>query len=93
MHHREELEKMLPYWKNIRVPVVFLQGEKDDIVDTTNANFARQHLINAPYLEIHLIKNRYHRLAQFEWPTIRQAILQMSDRLNKKEEIHEDKKI
>jgi pimeloyl-ACP methyl ester carboxylesterase len=91
MHHREELEKMLPYWKNIRVPVVFLQGEKDDIVDTTNANFARQHLVNAPFLDIRFIKNRYHRLAQFEWPTIRQSILQVSDMLNKKEETKNEK--
>lgn len=80
MHHRKELEKMLPYWKNIRVPVVYLQGEKDNLIDTTNANFARQHLINASSLDIRFIKNRYHRLAQFEWPAIRQAILQVYSR-------------
>jgi hypothetical protein len=72
------------------VPVVFLQGEKDEIVDTTNANFARQHLVNAPFLDIRFIRNRYHRLAQFEWPTIRQSILQMSDWLNKKGEINKE---
>jgi pimeloyl-ACP methyl ester carboxylesterase len=83
MHHRKELEKMLPYWKNIRVPVVYLQGEKDNLIDTSNAGFARRHLINAPYLGIHFIKNRYHRLAQFEWPTIRQAILEVFDRVKK----------
>lgn len=77
MHHRKELEKMLPYWKNIRVPVVYLQGEKDNLIDTSNAGFARQHLINASSLDIRFIKNRYHRLAQFEWPTIRQAILEV----------------
>jgi pimeloyl-ACP methyl ester carboxylesterase len=77
MHHREELEKMLPYWQNIRVPVVYLQGENDDIVDTTNAGFARNHLINAPLLDIQFVKNREHRLAQFEWPKIREGIMKV----------------
>jgi pimeloyl-ACP methyl ester carboxylesterase len=68
VHHKEELEKMLPYWKNIHIPVAYLQGINDDIIDTSNAGFARQQLINVPWLDIHFIKNRYHRLAQFEWP-------------------------
>jgi pimeloyl-ACP methyl ester carboxylesterase len=67
MHHKKELEKMLPYWKNIRVPVVYLQGENDNIIDTSNASFAREQLINVPSLDIRFIKNRYHRLAQFVW--------------------------
>ncbi len=81
VHHKKELEKMLPYWKNIRVPVAYLQGEKDEIVDTSNASFARQQLTNVPYLNIKLIKDRYHRLAQFEWPSIREAILNVYSRV------------
>jgi pimeloyl-ACP methyl ester carboxylesterase len=77
VHHKEELEKMLPLWKNIRVPVIYLQGENDNIVDTSNASFARQQLVNAPYLDIRFIKNRAHRLAQFEWPTIKESIMRM----------------
>lgn len=77
MHHKAELEKMLPYWKDIRVPVVYLQGENDDIVDTSNAGFARQQLINAPLLDIQFIKNREHRLAQFEWPRIREGVMKV----------------
>jgi len=81
VHHKKELEKMLPYWKNIRVPVIYLQGEEDDIVDTANAGFARQHLINAPYLDIRFIKGRAHRLAQFEWPAIRKCIMDVYERV------------
>lgn len=77
VHHREELEKMLPLWKNIRVPVTYLQGENDDIIDTTNASFARSQLINAPYLNIRFIKDRYHRLAREEWEAIRNAIMEV----------------
>jgi pimeloyl-ACP methyl ester carboxylesterase len=83
VHHKKELENMLPYWKNIKVPVIYLQGEHDDIVDTSNASFAREHLVNVPYLDIRWMKNRYHRLAQFEWPAIRQAILDVYDRVKK----------
>jgi pimeloyl-ACP methyl ester carboxylesterase len=83
VHHKEELEKMLPYWKNIRVPVAYLQGENDDIVDTSNAGFARRQLVNASYLDIHFIKNRYHRLAQFEWPAIRESILKVYEHVKK----------
>jgi len=77
MHHQEELEKMLPYWQNIRIPVVYMQGENDHLIDTTNAGFARQHLVNAPYLDIQFIKGREHRLAQYEWPAIRNSIMEV----------------
>ena len=83
VHHKEELEKMLPHWKNIRVPVFYLQGAHDDIVDTTNAAFAREHLVNAPSLEIKFLHGRKHLLAQYEWPAIRQAILNVYDKTGK----------
>ena len=85
VHHKEELEKMLPYWKDIRVPVVYLQGESDDIVDTTNASFAREQMVNAPYLEIKFLKQRSHRLAQFEWTSIRDGILTVKKEIDKKD--------
>jgi pimeloyl-ACP methyl ester carboxylesterase len=84
VHHKEELEKMLPYWQNIRVPVIYLQGENDNIVDTTNASFARKQLINASSLDIQFVKNRAHRLAQFEWPRIRESILRMYEMVKDK---------
>jgi hypothetical protein len=83
VHHKKELEKMLPYWKNIRVPVIYLQGENDNIVDTSNAGFARQQLLNVPYLDIKFIPNRQHRLAQFEWPAIRESIMRIYERVKK----------
>jgi pimeloyl-ACP methyl ester carboxylesterase len=77
LHHREELEKMLPYWKKIHVPVMYLQGAKDNLIDTSNAGFAREHLINVPYLNIYFFPNRHHYLAQYEWPTIKNRIMQL----------------
>jgi pimeloyl-ACP methyl ester carboxylesterase len=79
VYHKRELEKMLPRWKDIRVPVAYIQGEGDKLIDTANAGFARQQMVNVPYLNIRFIKNRQHRLAQFEWPSIRDAILKVYD--------------
>jgi pimeloyl-ACP methyl ester carboxylesterase len=83
VHHKAELEKLLPYWKDIRVPVYYLQGENDEIVDTSNAGFAREHLINVPSLQIRFLPNRGHRLAQFEWGAIKEAILDIYEKTKK----------
>ena len=80
VHHRKELEKMLPYWKNIRVPVYYLQGADDNIVDTSNAGFARQQLVNASALEIKFLAGRQHLLARYEWQAIKNAILWVYER-------------
>jgi len=83
IHHKEELEKMLPYWKNIRVPVMYLQGAKDNLIDTSNASFARQQLVNAPYLNIYFFPNRHHYLARYEWPTIKDRIMKVFEMARK----------
>jgi pimeloyl-ACP methyl ester carboxylesterase len=83
LHHKEELEKMLPYWKNIRVPVMYLQGAKDNIIDTSNASFARRHLVNAPYLNIYFFLDRHHYLAKYEWPTIKNRIMKLYEMIKK----------
>ncbi len=81
---------MLPYWKNIRVPVYYLQGANDDIVDTTNAGFAKEQLVNVSSLEIKFLEGRKHLLAQYEWPAIRNAILDVYDKTSKiaSEQLH-----
>jgi len=84
IHHEEELKKMLPHWHKINIPVIYIQGEKDELIDTSNASFARKHLINVPYLEINMIKNRKHFLAFDEHVTISRKILELYRRLEKK---------
>lgn len=82
IRHKEELTKMLPYWRNIKVPVIYMQGANDDLVYTTNAQFAKTHLTNAPYLDITLIPNRGHLIAFSEKPAIKESILKMIDLAN-----------
>ncbi len=41
---KEELEEMLPLWKNINIPVSVIQGGKDTLVPPANADFAKKML-------------------------------------------------
>ena len=79
VHHKEELTKMLPRWGRIHVPVIYMQGEEDGLVDTTNASFAREHLINVPSLDIRMIPKRGHLIAFSEKDRVEKAILDMLD--------------
>jgi pimeloyl-ACP methyl ester carboxylesterase len=81
IHHHEGLEAMLPYWKNIRIPVVYIQGEKDQLIDTANAGFARKQLINAPYLEIRFLKGEPHFVAYSKRPLVRLKMLELLQRI------------
>ncbi len=75
--HKTELTKMLPYWKNIHVPVMYMQGEKDELIDTANASFAKEHLVNAPYLSVHFFTGKPHFIPFTEHTFIRQRIFDM----------------
>lgn len=79
IHHKEELTKMLPFWERIHVPVIYLQGQEDGLVDTANAGFARKHLKNAPYLDIRMIPGRGHLIAFAEKDRIEKAIIDLLD--------------
>ena len=77
IHHAAELRKMRPLWGNIRVPVIYLQGAKDDLVYTTNADSARLYLQNAPYLDIQMIPGKGHLISFSNKPQVEAAILKM----------------
>jgi hypothetical protein len=70
---------MLPYWGNIKVPVLYLQGANDALIYTTNAKFAQNHLTNVPYLNIEMIPGRGHLIAFSEKDKIEGAIVKMLD--------------
>ena len=83
IHHKEELTKMLPLWPRIHVPVAYLQGANDELVYTSNADFARTHLTNVPSLDIQMIPGRGHLIAFAEKNRIRKAILNMLDKAHR----------
>lgn len=87
--HRAELTKMLPLWSRIHVPVMYLQGQDDKLVDTSNETFAREHLTNVPSLNIQMIPGRGHLIAFDEKDRIIKTIVSMIDTCQQRELRHE----
>lgn len=85
IHHREELEKMLPLWNKIDIPVFYLQGANDRLIYPTNAAFAKKQMINVPHLDIEFLKDRPHFFAFSDRMIIRQKIIDLYHYLLKKE--------
>jgi esterase/lipase len=83
MHHKKELEKMLPLWNKIDVPVFYLQSANDSVVYPSNAEFAKQHLTSAPYLKIHFFKGRKHDIDSKHHLEIRNKLLELFKMLMK----------
>jgi len=50
---KAQLEDMLPRWKNIKLPVLIVQGDKDKLVDPNNALFLREQLVNSKVTYLH----------------------------------------
>ena len=77
LSHEAELRKMLPGWKKIRVPVVYLQGAEDGLVYPSNAMFAKRELIHAACLDITMIPGKGHLIAFSEQGLIGKSIFEM----------------
>jgi pimeloyl-ACP methyl ester carboxylesterase len=76
-HHKEELEKMLPYWNKIEVPVFYLQSESDRVVYPSNVDFAKKQLVNVPFFKHHFFPGGKHDIDSKFHPEIRNKIIAM----------------
>jgi pimeloyl-ACP methyl ester carboxylesterase len=72
--HSEELQKMLPVWEKLTMPVVVIQGEEDWIGDPVNIEFAKKRI---PSLRSQFISipKAGHMLTFSHLTMIRQLIL------------------
>jgi pimeloyl-ACP methyl ester carboxylesterase len=75
-HLKPELERMLPLWKEIKCPVIVIQGKKDVLVAAENADFAKKMLVNAP-VEFVLVDTMNHFVPWSNPELIHDAILTM----------------
>ena len=76
LYLKPELEKMLPLWKNIRQPVIVIQGGKDFLVNPKNADFAEKMLVNAKSLKIVRVDTMNHFVPWSHPDLIKKAILE-----------------
>lgn len=75
LYLKEDLEAMLPFWKNIRQPTIVIQGKKDVLVHPDNAKFAQKMLINARSVQIWLKDDMNHFVPWSNPELIKKAIL------------------
>ena len=47
-----DLEKMLPLWETIKIPVTLIHGEKDRLVTVENVDFVKEKLVNSSKVEV-----------------------------------------
>jgi pimeloyl-ACP methyl ester carboxylesterase len=81
--HKKELEQMLPLWSRINIPVFYLQADKDPLIYTSNADFAKKHLVNSPMLRMYFYPHRKHDITSAEHAAIRNKILELYRLLKK----------
>ncbi len=79
--HREELEKMLPLWEHLRKPIIYVQGEDDNLIYTTNAAFLEKKAKRSPFLKILMIPGQPHFLAIPQKEVLVANIIEMIDML------------
>ncbi len=75
---KDELTEMLPYWKNITIPTIVIQGEDDKLVPKANADFAKKMLVNAP-VQIQVIPEQNHFIPWNNPDLIKNAIFEQLD--------------
>ena len=76
LYLKPELEKMLPLWKNIRQPVIVIQGGKDMFVSPKNADFAQKMLVNAKSLRLIKVDTMNHFVPWSHPQLIKKAIIE-----------------
>jgi pimeloyl-ACP methyl ester carboxylesterase len=78
LHLKSELEKMLPFWKNIKQPVTIIQGNKDVLVDPKNADFSKKMLVNSQKVEVVIEPEMNHFIPWSHPYLIKNAVLNAS---------------
>lgn len=74
---KEELEKSMEGWKNIKTPVTVIQGEDDNLVPKGNADFAKKMLVNSSEVDIQMVEKGNHFILWSETKMVKEAILDL----------------
>jgi pimeloyl-ACP methyl ester carboxylesterase len=78
-HLKPELEEMLPLWKNIKCPVIVIQGTKDELVAPENAAFAER-MLTSSQPEVVRVEGMNHFVPWSNPELIHDAILRMLEK-------------
>jgi pimeloyl-ACP methyl ester carboxylesterase len=75
---KRELEKMLPLWRKIRIPVEIIQGDADALVPPENADFAAR-MLTRTSVRLTRVPNQGHEIPYERPDLIRDAIVRLLD--------------
>lgn len=81
IYQKKELSKMIPLWNKIDIPVYYLQSENDRLLYSSNADFAKKHLVNCPTLQFYFFKGRTKDVHSKQHQLIRNKILEMYQKI------------
>jgi len=84
--HEEELNKMIPLWENIEIPVVILHGKEDGLIYPTNPKFAEEKLINSPSVEVIMFDSQNHFVLWQQTEVLVKEIIEMIEKIEKLQE-------
>ncbi len=73
---KPQLQDMILLWKDIRIPVIVIQGTKDSLVDPGNASFAKKMITNAP-VKLVMIEGMDHFIPWSAPEKIRESIIEL----------------
>ncbi len=74
-----ELDKMMPLWKNIKQPSIFIHGTKDQLVPIGNADFAKK-MLDKEKVRYVIIEGMDHFVPWTNPELIRNAILELLEK-------------
>lgn len=77
LSHRNQLEQMLPFWGNITAPALILHGTDDGLIYPSNAEFTRDKLVNAPFVELIWAEGKGHDLTWTRKDLLMESISRM----------------
>jgi len=81
---KEELVMIEENWKDIKIPITIIQGDKDKLVPKENADFAKSAMINNEHVQITMVENGNHFILWSEIPLIIKETIDLLDKLENK---------
>ena len=73
---KEDLERMLPLWKNIKIPVTIIHGQKDRLVTVENVDFAKEQLVNSSKVDVIIYPEEDHFIPWTKYDEIVNEIIE-----------------
>lgn len=77
LSHKIQLDSMAGLWGRIKSAAIILHGESDNLIYPENAIFAKERLVNAPFLEFKMLEGRKHDLLWTKRQLLEQSLEQL----------------